>query len=66
MPGEGGFGAVVRKVGGTGSREVATEMKRSRIAHAMAAAPATSPTIFATFLITGSQATHPGSSLRWP
>lgn len=46
-------GAVVRKVGGSGSREVATDMKRSRIAQASAAAPATNPTIFASFLITG-------------
>ena len=58
-------GTVVRKVGGSGSREVATDMKRSRIAQASAAAPATNPTIFASFLITCAQATHSGLPLRW-
>ena len=59
-------GTVVRKVGGSGSREVATDMKRSRIAHASAAAPATNPTILASFLITTTQATHSALPLRWP
>jgi hypothetical protein len=41
-------------------------MKRSRIAQARAAAPATNPTTFASFLITGAQATHSSPPLRWP
>jgi hypothetical protein len=40
-------------------------MKRSRIAQASAAAPATNPTIFASFLITCAQATHSRPPLRW-
>jgi len=44
---------------------VATDMKRSRIAQARAATPATNPTIFAIFFITGAKATHFGLPLRW-
>ena len=52
-------GTVVRKVGGSGSREVATDMNRSRMAHPSAATPATNPTIFASFLITGVRLPNP-------
>lgn len=41
------FASDARNVGGSGSREVATEMNRSRIAHTIAANPPTTPMILA-------------------
>ena len=56
---------VVLKTGGSGSREAATEMKRSRMAQMSATAPPTIPITLASLFITGRVPTS-AISLLWP
>ena len=66
LAGSGPAGAALR-IGGSGSREAATEMKRSRIAQMTAAAAPTTPTTLArVFMVPGSYPAQPGSSLTDP
>ena len=64
MPWAVATGVAVRSTGGSGSRDAATEMNRSRIAHTSAAAAPTTPTTLASVFI-GRDRTHPWPDLPW-